>query len=219
MDDQHPQLPATVSCAALTTSKVATANPRNYKVRKPKVLWGRRQRVSWIAGLPSMVFVFTCPLVTLCVSAIFSHFEGSVAKAWSHFRLQGTCWFLTRCFPPLTSHTVFLYINWIAFQAFCYFILPGRTVTGPPTPGGQSLPYRVNGLYSWCATLGTYIALVGGKWLDASFIASYSSELVVIANTYGILIPILFTAKSYITVPKAVDIRFSGQYWPIHSAS
>ncbi|KAE8415284.1 ergosterol biosynthesis ERG4/ERG24 family-domain-containing protein [Aspergillus pseudocaelatus] len=175
-----------------------------------KALWGRRHNVSGFSSLPSMMLMVGAPLLVLLISLALTHYDGSITKVLGDLYSQGALPFLTRYCPSLTTQGIIAYISWLGFQAFLYQALPGRIVSGPPTPGGYSLPYKVNGLWSWFATLAVFIGLVKAGRLDPMFVAVHQGELIIIANMYGFLITAVSVAKSHLCKQNTRDIRFSG---------
>lgn len=105
------------------------------------------------------------------------------------------------------------YASWIIFQALLYSLLPGKTVYGPPTPGGNTLPYRMNGLLSWGITVGAVFlaACIGGAETVASLAQNWAAVLAA-ANVYGLAVPALAVAKGHIWPTFENDRRFSGSY-------
>jgi 7-dehydrocholesterol reductase len=154
-----------------TKDPMGTTTTSHLKVTKVKsLLWGRRQKVSVFASLPSMMLITAAPLVVLCLFSALTQYDGSVAMTLRVLQAHGMLPFLRRCFPGLTTWSGIAYIGWVAFQAFLYHVLPGRIATDPPTPGGHSLPYRINGLWSWITTLTVFLVLVKTEIIDASFV-------------------------------------------------
>ncbi|KAB8067842.1 ergosterol biosynthesis ERG4/ERG24 family-domain-containing protein [Aspergillus leporis] len=160
--------------------------PKDAITKVKSLLWGRRQKVSVFASLPSMMLITAAPLVVLCLFSALTQYDGSVAMTLRVLQAHGMLPFLRRCFPGLTTWSGIAYIGWVAFQAFLYHVLPGRIATDPPTPGGHSLPYRINGLWSWITTLTVFLLLVA-------------------ANIYGLLITTVCTAKCYVSLQNTKD--------------
>ena len=177
---------------------------------RQKALWGRRHNVSGVSSLPSMMLMVGAPLLVLLISVALTHYDGSITKVLGHLYSHGALALLTRYCPSLTTQGIIAYLSWLGFQAFLYQALPGRIVSGPPTPGGYSLPYKVNGLSSWFATLAVFIGLVKTGRLDPTFVAVHQGELIIIANIYGFLITAASVVKSHICKQNTRDIRFSG---------
>lgn len=175
-----------------------------------KALWGRRANVSGFSSLPSMLLMIGAPLLVLLISVALTHYDGSIARVLDDLYSHGALPFLMRYCPSLTTQGIIAYISWLVFQALLYQVLPGRIVSGPPTPGGYSLPYKVNGLWSWFASLAVFIGLVKAGRLDPTFVAVHQGELIIIANIYGFLITAASVAKSHLLTQNTRDIRFSG---------
>lgn len=195
----------------LTDTAVAKATSRLKAAKAQNILWGRRQHVSGLASLPSMALIIAAPLVVLCLHAALTQHNGSVTMALRALQMNGVQSFLGEYFPGFTAMSGLLYISWVAFQALLYRVLPGRIAFGPPTPGGHSLPYRINGLWSWVATLAVFLIFVGAGKIKASFIAMHGGELLVAANIYGLLVTTICTVKCHISATNTRDVRFSGE--------
>jgi 7-dehydrocholesterol reductase len=176
-----------------------------------RLLWGRRRNVSGIASLPSMVLIIAAPLVVLCLYTALTQHDGSIEMTLRVLQSHGIRPFLRECFSGLTVRCGMVYIGWVAFQAILYHVIPGKIAVGPPTPGGHSLPYRINGLWSWIATLAVFLVFVGTGKVEPSFIATHGGELLVAANIYGLLITTVCTVKCYMSTRNTRDVRFSGK--------
>lgn len=74
--------------------------------------------------------------------------------------------------------------------------------------------YKINGLWSWIATLAVFLVCVSTRTVDASFIATHGGELLVAANIYGVLVTTISTVKCYLSTPTSRDVRFSGSPIP-----
>lgn len=199
----------------LTDATVAKVTSRLKATKAQKLFWGRRQHVSGLGSLPSMALIIAAPLVVLCLYTALAQHNGSVTMALRSFRTLGAQSFPREYFPGFTVMGGLAYIGWVAFQACLYRVLPGRIAAGPPTPGGHSLRYKINGLWSWIATLAVFLVCVSTAKIDASFIAMHGGELLVAANIYGLLVTAIFTVKCYLWTPTTRDVRFSGEYSPL----
>ncbi|OGM43427.1 C-14 sterol reductase [Aspergillus bombycis] len=174
--------------------------------------WGRRSHVSAFSGLLSLLFAIGTFLFVQFLRICLEHFDGSLRQALLELLVYSSPIALFRRYLPEISHGhVMAYASWILSQGLLYSLLPGKTVYGPPTPGGNSLPYRMNGLWSWCITVGTVFlaACVGGVEVVASLAQNWAGVLAA-ANIYGLVLPALAVAKGHIWPSFKTDRRLSG---------
>ncbi|KAE8364706.1 ergosterol biosynthesis ERG4/ERG24 family-domain-containing protein [Aspergillus caelatus] len=174
--------------------------------------WGRRSHVSAFSGLLSLLFVIVTSLFVLFLCVCLEHFDGSLRQGLFELLVHSSPTTLFQRYLPEISHGhVMAYASWIMFQALLYSLLPGKTVYGPPTPGGNTLPYRMNGLLSWGITVGAVFlaACIGGAEIVASLAQNWAAVLAA-ANVYGLAVPALAVAKGYIWPTFESDRRFSG---------
>lgn len=212
---------------ALTTTAVAQPRPcilRHFEDGKEtegkkhladnNVLWGRRRQVSTPSGLLSMGFVIAVQLLVVFLCSCLHHYGGSIQ--------QGVLGLLSSL-PDLTpSGLLQMYISqfdswstlgcaaWVGLQALLYSSLPGKIVHGPPTPGGNILPYRMNGLLSWSTTLGIMVIAwyVGGVEVVSSAARNWKAVLAA-ANMYGLLVSLFMLVKGYYRPSYPEDRRLS----------
>lgn len=176
--------------------------------------WGRRNHVSAFSGLLSLLFVIATSFFVLFLCVCLEHFDGSLRQGLYELLVHSSPTTLLRRYEPEISYGhVVAYTTWIVFQALLYSLLPGKTVYGPPTPGGNTLPYRVNGLLSWGITVGAVFlaACIGGAEVVASLAQNWAAVLAA-ANVYGLAVPALAVAKGHIWPTFKNDRRFSGSY-------
>ncbi|KAE8159619.1 ergosterol biosynthesis ERG4/ERG24 family-domain-containing protein [Aspergillus tamarii] len=174
--------------------------------------WGRRSHVSAFSGLLSLLFVIATSLFVLFICVCLEHFDGSLRQGLFELLVLSSPTTLFQRYLPKISHGhVMAYASWIIFQALLYSLLPGKTVYGPPTPGGNTLPYRMNGLLSWGITVGAVFlaACIGGAETVASLAQNWAAVLAA-ANVYGLAVPALAVAKGHIWPTFENDRRFSG---------
>ncbi|KOC11079.1 putative C-14 sterol reductase [Aspergillus flavus AF70] len=174
--------------------------------------WGRRNHVSAFSGLLSLLFVIATSLFVPFLCVCLEHFDGSLRQGLYELLVHSSPTTLLRRYEPEISYGhVVAYTTWIVFQALLYSLLPGKTVYGPPTPGGNTLPYRVNGLLSWGITVGAVFlaACIGGAEVVASLAQNWAAVLAA-ANVYGLAVPALAVAKGHIWPTFKNDRKFSG---------
>lgn len=175
------------------------------------VLWGRRKQVSTVSGLVSLLFVLFGQLYVLFAQICMSHFSGSVKEGSRKLVEIWPVAFYNDYLPSITLGPVIGYVGWIAFQGLLYWALPGKIAYSPPTPGGNVLPYRMNGLLAFVLTISVIagaVAYNGAKTI-AGLAENWTSFLVV-ANAYGLLVALLAQVKGYVMPTCAKDRRMSG---------
>lgn len=181
--------------------------------KSSNVLWGRRKQVSTVSGLVSLLFVLFGQLYVLFAQICMSHFGGSLQDGSRKLVEVWPMAFYNDYLPGITLGPVLGYAGWIAFQGLLYWVLPGRIAYSPPTPGGNILPYRMNGLLSFSLTIAVVAvaAACNGAKLIAGLAENWTSFLVV-ANVYGLLVALLAQIKGYTMPTCEKDRRMSGQF-------
>ncbi|KAB8266359.1 ergosterol biosynthesis ERG4/ERG24 family-domain-containing protein [Aspergillus pseudonomiae] len=183
------------------------------KQQKPgNSFWGRRSHVSAFSGLLSLLFAIGTFLFVQFLRICLEHFDGSLRQGLFELLVYSSPIALFRRYLPDMSYGhMMAYASWIVSQGLLYSLLPGKTVYGPPTPGGNTLPYRMNGLLSWCITVGTVVlaACVGGVEVVASLAQNWAG-LLAAANVYGLVLPALAVAKGHMWPSFKTDRRLSG---------
>ncbi|KAJ5703956.1 ergosterol biosynthesis ERG4/ERG24 [Penicillium malachiteum] len=174
------------------------------------VFWGRRKKVSAPSGLLSLGFMLTCPLFVIFLYVCTWRFDSSIEETASTLVSYGLPGFFLKYTPSPTLKSIIGYTGWLVFQAVLYSVLPGKRVTAPPTPGGNTLVYRVNGLNSWIVTIIATVILAVTEALPLSSIADHWGGLVVAANAYGILATLFGWMKGHLVPSATKDRRFSG---------
>lgn len=214
---------------ALTTTVVAQLRSRvlrHFKDREERerkkrlagnnILWGRRRQVSTLSGLLSLGFVIAVQLLVFFLCSCLHDYDGSIQQGI--LGLLSSLPDLTPsvlfqiCIPRFDSWSTLGCAAWVGLQAILYSILPGKIVHGPPTPGGNILPYRMNGLLSWSTTLGILAVAwyAGGVEVVSSAARNWKAVLAA-ANMYGLLMSLFMLAKGYYRPSYPEDRRFSCQ--------
>ncbi|PWY66738.1 sterol reductase/lamin B receptor [Aspergillus heteromorphus CBS 117.55] len=142
--------------------------------------------------------------------AALSQYHGSFALALGGLRAHGTLPFLVRSIPPFNLQVGLYYGGWVALQACLNHLLPGKIATGLPTPGGQSLPYKVNGLACCITNLAIFITLAAAGVFRPSSITAHVGEFLFAASNYGFILSLAVTIKCYCMEPGVKDVRFTG---------
>jgi 7-dehydrocholesterol reductase len=142
-----------------------------------------------------------------------SHFGGSLQDGSRKFVETWPMAFYNDYLPGITLGPVIGYAGWIAFQGLLYWALPGKVAHSPPTPGGNVLPYRMNGLLSFFLTIAVVAgsAACNGAKAIAGLAENWTSFLVV-ANAYGLLVALIAQIKGYTMPTCEKDRRMSGQF-------
>lgn len=178
------------------------------------VLWGRRRQVSTLSGLLSMGFVIAVQLLVVFLCSCLHDYDGSIHQGilgvLSSLPGLTPSVLLRICISRFDSWSTLGCVAWVGFQAILYSILPGKIVHGPPTPGGNTLPYRMNGLLSWGITLGIMAMAwyIGGVEVVSGAARNWKAVLAA-ANMYGLLMSLLMLAKGHYRPSYPADRRFS----------
>ncbi|OQE25935.1 hypothetical protein PENFLA_c007G09566 [Penicillium flavigenum] len=214
---------------ALTTTMVAQQGPCIYRHGKDKdekdrdrkkyldsdsVLWGRRRHVSMLSGLLSLGFVIAVQLLVIFLCSCLYDYDGSIQQGIlgllsSLSDLTPSSLFRI-CIPRIERGPTLGCAAWVGIQAILYSILPGKIVHGPPTPGGNTLPYQMNGMLSWGLSLGMVAIAwyIGGVEVVSSAARNWKA-LLAAASMYGILMSLLMLVKGYYWPSYPKDRRFS----------
>ncbi|RAQ79594.1 hypothetical protein COH21_012948 [Aspergillus flavus] len=160
-----------------------------------------------------MGVVIVSPLFILFLYICLENFDGAMWKPTLELFLSPIDCFL-QYLPGPTRQATILYARWLAMQAALYSVLPGRIVYGPPTPAGHTHPYRMNGLTSWFATIGTLaiVAVVHGVDVVANVAQNWGGILVA-ANIYGVAFYVISWLKGHLQPSFKKDRRFSGSVY------
>ena len=164
------------------------------------------------SGLLSLGFMVTCPIFVIFLYVCIWDFDSSLKETAYALTSYGIPEFFLQYTPWPTLRASIGYTGWLVFQAFLFSVLPGKTVTAPPTPGGNTLVYRINGLNSWVLTTITAVVLAVTEILPLSSIAENWGGLVIAANVYGILATLFGWIKGHLFPSATKDRRFSGMY-------
>jgi 7-dehydrocholesterol reductase len=114
-----------------------------------------------------------------------------VLSLLAEFRHAGTLAVIGHVWRPVfwgsrTAWTMLLIYGTV--QLALMKVLPGRTVQGPVTPGGNIPVYKVNGLFAFIATLALYLAASFGLGLfPAAVIYDHFGELLGALNLFSIV--------------------------------
>lgn len=131
-------------------------------------------------------------LYLCCLLPSLLNFNGSILEAGEGLLAYSPIEFFSQYLPSFKLRTGAIYACWVAFQAILYLVLPGKIVRGAQTPGGNTLPYKINGLLSWCVTVGALSLITWTFGLStAAGLADNWGELLVSANIYVIAMSIL----------------------------
>lgn len=176
------------------------------------MFWGRRNYVSQYAGLSAISILVLAPSFTLFLSASLEYFDSSISQSLEEVWTHGLTSFVSRYFPRPSIEAGLAYLNWFAFQALLYTILPGKMYDGQPTPGGHTLRYNINGLFSFFVTI---MVAVWAGWegsVDPAWIAKNLQDLLIAANLFGVGLSAVMNLKARVAPSKPRDTRFSGKY-------
>ncbi|EDO38405.1 predicted protein [Nematostella vectensis] len=115
--------------------------------------------------------------------------------------------------PEVTLSGVGLFLTWLTLQLVLYLALPGRIATGNPTPAGNILSYKCNGLNAWIFTHALFIALAYFDLMKMTVIYNYWGSLLVLANILGILLTAFVYVKAHYFPTHKEDRCFSGSFF------
>ncbi|KAL5361138.1 ergosterol biosynthesis ERG4/ERG24 family-domain-containing protein [Aspergillus floccosus] len=181
------------------------------EMRSPNIFWGRRKHVSAFSGLLSLGLVVGSIFLTLFLHISLEHFGGSIwVSITEPLFVQSPLVFILRYLPAVSTGPVLGYAGWVAVQAMLYTVVPGKVVHGPPTPGGHSHAYLINGLLCWFLTLCCFAlaGYLGGVSVIASVARDWGA-LLVVANIYGLITAVLAYVKAHVSPTFGRDRRFS----------
>ncbi|PGH23568.1 hypothetical protein AJ80_02348 [Polytolypa hystricis UAMH7299] len=175
------------------------------------IFWGRQDRLPPILGaLGSIPLLIVTPLLVMSSCIALEHFDASISDMLSAFWHQGSWNFLSRYFPYPVTGAFLAYLGWIALQALLYTLLPGSSYVGQPTPGGNVLTYKLNGLQAFIITISLFILAEVAGLAKLSYIATSWPGILVVANIYGVFITLVAYLKAHLKPSHPSDTRFSG---------
>ncbi|KAG5290875.1 7-dehydrosterol-delta 7-reductase [Histoplasma capsulatum G186AR] len=173
--------------------------------------WGRRSHVPRFRGALSLAIMLACPAAIIFWYVTLHHFDGSLLSASVALRNKGFISFYREYCPVLNPRATLVYGAWVLFQALLYSFLPGSTYEGQPTPAGNVLKYKINGLLAVVVTVLLFgaISLRGGI-LASSFVATNWGAFLATFNIYGLFLTLAFYLKAHISPSHPEDRKFSG---------
>ncbi|EEH46411.2 uncharacterized protein PADG_02509 [Paracoccidioides brasiliensis Pb18] len=191
------------------------ADQKNYKLQLiPKDVipsWGRRTEVPRLHGALSLVIMMACPTTILFWYVALQHFDGSLLSTAVALKNEGLFSFYHRYCPVPNLQTALAYGGWVLFQALLYSFLPGSTQEGQPTPAGNVLKYKINGMLAAMVTVWLFaiISLYGGIPVS-TFVADNWGSLLTTFNIYGLFLTLAFYLKAHLWPSHPEDRKFSG---------
>ncbi|KAK2793751.1 hypothetical protein FQN52_000703 [Onygenales sp. PD_12] len=173
--------------------------------------WGRRTDAPRIQGIMSLGIMVACPLFTLFWYIALQNFDASLLSALFALWDEGFVDFFRQYSPCPNRDIVFVYGAWVLFQAVLYTFLPGKICEGQPTPAGNVLKYKTNGLLASFVTV-FFFAVLGLRsgGLSLAFVAEHWGSFVAIFNIYGLFLTAAFYLKAHIAPSHLEDRKFSG---------
>ncbi|KAL2382584.1 hypothetical protein RJZ90_003201 [Blastomyces dermatitidis] len=173
--------------------------------------WGRRSDVPPLRSALSLAIMLACPAAIVFWYVTLQHFDGSLLSATVALRNEGFIYFYREYCPIPNLPTTLVYGAWVLFQALLYSFLPGSTHEGQPTPAGNILKYKINGLLAAVVTTLLFgaISLWGGT-SASSFVAANWGAFLAIFNIYGLFLTLAFYIKAHISPSHPEDRKFSG---------
>ncbi|CAG8948904.1 hypothetical protein HYFRA_00002030, partial [Hymenoscyphus fraxineus] len=213
--DSRPEVTKTIQ------RKPLVSNMSTSKTRTPEIpmtqSWGRKTEATRLNTLGSLSIIVSAPILLVLNDNAVSHFDGSLKLAiqdLSRDLFQNGLFHNLKFALHLPSWTATLvYTLWVLFQAALYILLPGNIGYGQPTPAGNILPYKTNGILVYLVTQITFLCLYIGAGLDSlAFIADNRHDLASAASAYGLLISIICQVKAHFLPSPQGEPKFSGNF-------
>ncbi|KAK2810228.1 hypothetical protein FQN50_003198 [Emmonsiellopsis sp. PD_5] len=148
----------------------------------------------------SLGIMVACPLFTIFWYIALQNFDASLLSASFALWDEGFVNFFRQYSPSPNREIVFVYGAWVLFQAVLYTFLPGKICEGQPTPAGNVLKYKTNGLLASIVTV-FFFAVLGlrSSGLTLAFVAEHWGSFVAIFNIYGLFLTAAFYLKAHIS--------------------
>ncbi|KAJ3360719.1 hypothetical protein GGF32_008115 [Allomyces javanicus] len=189
--------------------------------------WGRMRDVDPLTIFISFLIVAFCPLLVVYFYVAIASFGGALSAPALYLALDTPpTWALPTSGIPLAAtvldrawavlpafdaYAIKLTAAWILFQAVLYQFLPSPIGYGQMTPGGNLLPYKVNGLLAWIVTHVLYIGLsTAFPLFRGSIIADHWGGILIAANLYGYALALFSYIKAHLFPSHPEDRKFSG---------
>lgn len=165
--------------------------------------WGRNSAPSWLTILLSTLVMVCSPIFVIIVWNWCHRYGGNLLAL-----LVGGL-----AFPKFNLESLFIYVEWVLFQAALYLYLPGKIAYGQQTPAGHILPYRINGLWAWIISNGAFLlGSIGFGLFEPSIIADNWGGLLVATNLYGLLLTGFVYLKAKLSPTHLDDCKKSGSW-------
>lgn len=122
-------------------------------------------------------------LLTVLVPAITFYLWAAVALHGGSLWLPTSLGDVTGAFPWPTARAAAMLGGWLGLQVVLQLVSPGKIVTGAPLPtGAPGLPYRMNGLFAFLASIGLLVTLLVTGVLRASAVVDELGPLLTLST-------------------------------------
>ena len=168
----------------------------------------------WLRGtlFPAVLILLSPPATLLVWYTHFVH-DGSLLALMHEFAQFGVIGTMARVWGPVFfgSRSAWAMISiYAAVELALMKLLPGRTVQGAITPGGNIPIYKANGFSAFAVTLSLYLGGSFGLGLfPAAIIYDHFGELLGALNLLGLIFCLFLYVKGFVS-PSSSDSGGSG---------
>ncbi len=139
-------------------------------------------RDSLINNIGYVLTLLAFPALTLYAVTCMTHYDGALAIPNTQFWAQ---------VDPPTLHSSAFYLLWFVFQLMIHIFAPGRVVRGSTLADGSTLPYKLNGLFSFLLSIALFLFAAWLGWLDPGELYGQFGAFVSTANIAAIAISVV----------------------------
>eukprot|EP01121_Diplochlamys_sp_Union-15-3_P017616 TRINITY_DN6239_c0_g1_i1.p1 TRINITY_DN6239_c0_g1~~TRINITY_DN6239_c0_g1_i1.p1 ORF type:complete len:463 (-),score=42.21 TRINITY_DN6239_c0_g1_i1:22-1410(-) len=173
--------------------------------------WGRMSSKDNLTSVLTLLLFLTTPLMVFYHIVAIRDYRGSLTTPFLEiFEGSSTFGKLWNQFPSFSLEAVKIYFTWYIFQVILDRTVPGKTGYGQETPGGNILPYRVNGLNVWIVSHVVYLLCVWMGLFKGSIIYDHFPELALVASTWGYILATFAYIKACFFPTHPEDCKWSG---------
>ena len=146
-----------------------------------------------------------------------TRFDASPVAFWAWASKAGVKGVLAAWPSPWDPTAWSILAGFGAFQAALQLGLPGKRVTGPVTPAGNTPVYTANGVPAYLVTMATLAAGHWGGWLDLAVAYDKFGEILAALNVFSLALCAGLWAKGHLA-PSSTDSGSTGSllydfYW------
>jgi 7-dehydrocholesterol reductase len=153
-----------------------------------------------------LLLMAVCPVGVFFLWDTLARHGGSLTEEVSSLAAAG--W--AEMVPRPTTTALGIVLGFAALQALLMALLPGRTRTGPVTPAGDRVAYRVNGFAAWL--ISNALFLVGGPvlgWFPPGIVYDQFGPILAVCCCLGLVASALLYLKG-VWFPSGADRGRSG---------